>query len=200
MALIHPSLAGANNQRLEFLGDAVLGAIIAELLYQKYPNEQEGDLARRHAALVRGATLASVAREIGLGESLTMSAGEVQGGGRTNPTNLEDALEALVGAIYLDGGMDAARSFIMPRFSSLAQALQEPPKDAKTALQEWVQAKGLKLPEYKVLQIEGSAHAPTFTIQVTVEGYEPMQAQATSKRAAEQQAAELLMKKLSGVS
>lgn len=197
VALIHPSLAGANNQRLEFLGDAVLGAIIAELLYQQYPNEAEGDLARRHAALVRGATLASVARDIGLGDTLNMSSGEAQGGGRSNPTNLEDALEALVGAIYLDGGMEAARSFVVPRFSALALALQAPPKDAKTALQEWVQAKGLKLPSYTVVGTEGSAHAPVFTIELSIEGHEPVQAQANSKRAAEQMAAEALLANLS---
>ncbi len=197
-ALTHPSLVGINNQRLEFLGDGVLGALVAELLYLHYPNEQEGELARRQAALVRGATLAGVARDIGLGEWLHMSSGEAQGGGRDNPTNLEDALEALVGAIYLDGGMDAAKTFVNARFTSIAKTLQEAPKDAKTALQEWVQAKGLKLPEYRVINTEGSAHAPIFTIQVNVEGYEAVQAQASSKRAAEQQAAETLLAKVTG--
>ncbi|MFO0389189.1 MAG: ribonuclease III [Alphaproteobacteria bacterium] len=197
-ALTHPSLNGANNQRLEFLGDAVLGALVAELLYVEYPDEAEGDLARRQSGLVRGSTLAAVARDIGLGEYLKMAAGEAQGGGRDNPTNLEDALEALVGAMYLDGGMEAARSFVVPRFTTLAKTAQEVPKDAKTALQEWVQAKGLKLPVYKVIHTEGSAHAPVFTIQVSVEGYEPLQAQATSKRAAEQLAAHAMLAQLEG--
>ncbi len=197
-ALIHPSLHGNNNQRLEFLGDAVLGAIVSELLYQQYPTEQEGDLARRHAALVRGATLASVAQEIRLGESLNMSSGEAQSGGRENPTNLEDALEALVGALYLDGGMDAAKHFVVERFTKLASTLQEPPKDAKTALQEWVQGKGMRLPIYSVVSTEGSAHAPVFTMQVSIEGHEPVQAQANSKRAAEQLVAQMMLDKVKG--
>ncbi len=199
LALTHPSLAGKdNNQRLEFLGDAVLGTLVAHLLYTMYPTEQEGDLARRYASLVRGSTITQVAQDIGLGEALKMAAGEAQAGGRTNPTNLEDALEALIGALYIDGGIDAAAAFVKPRWQALAQTGQAPPKDAKTALQEWAQGKGLPLPTYTLLKTDGLAHAPVFTIEVTVKGYAPVQASAISKRAAEQAAAELLLNQLDG--
>ena len=149
LALTHPSIVKVqSNQRLEFLGDSILGAVVAKILYDAYPAEQEGDLARRHAALVRGETLTQVARDIHLGEALNIAAGEVQGGGRDNASNLEDALEALIGALYLDGGMDAAEIFITPRWTKLADAMGAAPKDAKTALQEWAQGHGLPVPAY----------------------------------------------------
>lgn len=197
LALIHPSLnKGENNQRLEFLGDSVLGAIVAQIVYELYPSEQEGELARRHAALVRGETLAAAAREIGLGEALSMTGSEQQGGGRENNSNLEDAFEALVGALYLDGGWQAAEDFIKPRWLVLAQNIKAPPKDAKTALQEWAQARGLPVPTYTLLETVGPAHAPEFTIEVVVKGYDGAQAKAASKRTAEQMAAEQLLGKL----
>lgn len=194
LALTHPSFAGQrNNQRLEFLGDAVLGLLVADLLYRLYPGEQEGELARRQAGLVRSSTLAQVARDMALGDALHMAAGEAQSGGRENPTNLEDALEALIGALYLDGGLEAVRSFAEPRWTELAAQIQAPPKDAKTALQEWAQGRGLPLPVYRLVQTEGSAHAPTFTIEVEVKGYPVIQAQAPTKRAAEQLAASMFL-------
>ena len=137
-ALSHPSLGKeGSNQRLEFLGDAVLGLVVAEMLYALYPTEQEGELARRLAALVRGETLAQAARDIGLGEVIKMSASEAASGGREAASNLEDAMEALIGALYLDGGIEAAKAFILPRWEKLAATLASPPKDAKTSLQEW---------------------------------------------------------------
>jgi len=197
LALTHPSVARAqNNQRLEFLGDAVLGLVVARILYDLYPGEQEGELARRHAALVRGETLTDVAREIALGDALHIGASETQGGGRDNASNLEDALEALIGAIYLDGGMEAAEAFIVPRWTEMARKTEAPPKDAKTALQEWAQARGLPVPNYALVESTGPAHAPQFTIEVTVQGYPPAQAQAASKRVAEQAAAGMLLEKL----
>lgn len=193
-ALTHPSLAKQeNNQRLEFLGDAVIGLVVAHIIYDLFPHEQEGDLARRQAGLIRGETLTQVARDIGLGEALNVALCEVQSNGRSNSSNLEDAMEALIGAIYLDGGLEAAKNFIVPRWSELAKNVIIPPKDAKTALQEFAQGRGLPLPSYKLLDTKGSAHAPIFTVEVTVQGFEPATAQAASKRTAEQQAAKNLL-------
>lgn len=200
-ALTHPSCAetrgGAvfNYQRLEFLGDAVLGLVVAELLYTLFPQENEGSLAKRHAALVRGDALAGVARRLGLGAHIRMSAGG-QEGGRDLNSNLEDVCEALMGALYLDGGFDVARQFVLAHWEPLARALGEPPKDAKTALQEWAQGRGLPLPQYRVLETTGPAHAPQFTVEVSVEGGEPAVAKASSKRQAEQLAAGALMERL----
>lgn len=197
-ALTHPSLAKQeSNQRLEFLGDAVIGMIVAHILYDLFPHEQEGELARRQASLVRGETLAMVAREIGLGNALKVATSEIQAGGLDNSSNLEDALEALIGAIYLDGGLKAVENFVIPRWQELAKNAVVAPKDAKTALQELAQGRGLPLPSYKLLETVGSAHSPFFTIEVTVQGCEPVIAKASSKRAAQQAAAEILLERLS---
>jgi ribonuclease-3 len=194
LALSHPSLGKhTSNQRLEFLGDAVLGLVISELLYGLFPIEQEGELARRHAALVRGETLTEIANELSLGDALNLSASEAHSGGRNAASNLEDALEALIGAIYLDGGLNAAKEFIMSHWQTRATTLSSPPKDAKTALQEWAQARGLPVPNYSVTAQTGPAHAPEFTIQVTVKGHTPVEAAAASKRTAEQLAAGKLL-------
>ena len=194
LALTHPSLGkSASNQRLEFLGDAVLGLVIAEMLYQLYPTEQEGELARRQAALVRGETLAEIAQELSLGDALNLSASEAQSGGRNAASNLEDALEALIGAIYLDGGLTAAIGFITPHWQTRVSTLASPPKDAKTALQEWAQARGLPVPTYLVTEQTGPAHAPEFTIEVAVTGHPSATATAASKRLAEQAAAGKLL-------
>lgn len=196
-ALTHPSLGKQeNNQRLEFLGDAVIGLVVAHILYDLFPQEQEGELARRQASLVRGETLAQVARDIKLGDALKVATSEIQSGGRDNSSNLEDALEALLGAIYLDGGLAAVEEFVVPRWKKLAETAIVAPKDAKTALQEWAQGRGLPLPVYSLLETIGSAHSPVFTIEVAVQGYEPAQAKATSKRAAEQLAAGALLERL----
>lgn len=197
LALAHPSLAsGESNQRLEFLGDAVLGAVVAHVLYEQFPAEKEGELARRLAALVRGETLAQVARDIHLGEYLNIGLSEKQSQGQHNSSNLEDALEALIGAIYLDGGMQAAEAFIRPRWLALSQQLSAPPKDSKTALQEWAQARGLPVPAYELLETAGPAHAPQFTICAQVQGQGGETATAASKRAAEQAAATALLARL----
>ncbi len=194
LALTHPSLnQQSNNQRLEFLGDAVLGLVVAKIIYKLFPSENEGELARRLAGLVRGETLAEVARELSLGQFLLMSESEGASGGRQNPTNLEDAMEAVLGALYLDGGLEAAETFITMRWSDLARRISAPPKDAKTALQEWAQARGLAVPEYRVLETVGPAHAPEFTIEVRLSGHEPRLGRAHSKRAAEQLAAQALL-------
>lgn len=196
-ALTHSSLAKqANNQRLEFLGDAVIGMVVARILYDLFPDEQEGELARRQAGLVRGETLAQVARDIGLGDALKVASSEVQAGGRDNSSNLEDALEALIGAIYLDGGIEAVEAFVVPRWRELAKSVAVALKDAKTALQEWAQGRGLPLPTYEIIETAGSAHSPIFTIEVKVQGYEPASAKAPSKRYAQQEAAVILLERL----
>ncbi|MDE3060753.1 MAG: ribonuclease III [Pseudomonadota bacterium] len=197
LALTHPSLGRQqSNQRLEFLGDAVLGMAVARMLYEIYPNDQEGELASRRAALVSGGTLAEVARGIGLGEALHVGASEAQSGGRGNASNLEDALEALIGALYLDGGVEAAQAFIAQHWTPLARKAQIPPKDAKTALQEWAQGRGLPLPAYTLVETTGPAHAPEFTVEAAVQGFPPARAKAASKRAAEQLAAGELLERL----
>lgn len=192
-ALTHPSaMKPVNNQRLEFLGDAVLGFLIAELLYAMYPAEAEGDLARRHAALVRGETLAEVAREINLHSHLIFAAGEDDALNHRAGA-LEDACEAVIGALYLDGGMDVARAFVLNHWRERAQNTAAPPQDAKTALQEWTQAHGLGLPRYRMVEQTGPAHAPEFVIEVSVEGKAPRTASGTSKRVAEHLAAKSML-------
>lgn len=196
-AMTHPGCAESyknqpfNYQRLEFLGDSVLGLVVAELLYRAYPGENEGSLAKRHAALVRSEALAEVARKLGLGEYIRMPAG-----GRESACNLEDACEALIGALYLDGGFDVAQRFIVKHWQAMAISMGEPPKDAKTSLQEWAQGRGLKLPVYTVLEVSGSSHAPEFTIEAAVESGGRAVAKAAAKRQAEQLAAKELLKKL----
>ncbi len=193
-ALTHPSARKQyNNQRLEFLGDAVLGLLIAEALYQRYPDEQEGSLARRHAALVCGDTLVRIAERIQLGDALQMAESEAQSGGRTTASNLEDVCEALIGAIYLDGGIDAARIWVAAHWAAEMELLQVPPKDSKTGLQEWAQGRGLGLPVYTVLNSVGPAHAPEFTIRAEIPGVGYRDASAGNKRAAEQLAAKALL-------
>lgn len=196
-ALTHRSLAREHphNQRLEFLGDAVLGMMVAELLYTLYPDADEGDLSKRLVALVNGEQLAAIARELDLGTLLFMSPSEEEQRGRENSSNLEDACEALLGAIYLDGGVDAVRPVFAQFWKPLAETLKSAPKDAKTSLQEWAQARALPLPEYKVLSAEGPAHAPDFIIEVVVGG-KTAQGRGANKRLAERLAAETLLKQL----
>ncbi len=194
-ALTHSSVSRSgqkavfNNQRLEFLGDAVLGLIVSQLLFKMYPNEAEGALARRLAALVRGDTLAEIASELNLGKFVILSDAEEGSGGRTSATILEDVCEALIGAIYLDGGYEAAKTFVLENWQPRAAAVASPPKDAKSSLQEWAQGRGLPLPKYTVVTSEGPAHAPTFTIEVSVDGIGAARGSASAKRAAEQIAA-----------
>lgn len=198
-ALTHASAvrgAGApplSYERLEFLGDRVLGLIIARLLFSRFPEEAEGDLARRLAALVRKDTLADVAGKLELGGYIDFGPGEQEGGGAENPSMLADACEAVIGALFLDGGLSAAEGFVVPYWTPYLEAEPAPPQDAKTALQEWAQARGLPLPGYHEIDREGPPHDPLFTVEVQVEGLPPATAQGRSKRAAERAAAELLL-------
>lgn len=202
-ALTHPSLAGFRQrkkgvlpyERLEFLGDRVLGLVIAEWLYEKYPEASEGELAKRHTALVNREALRAVAKEIGLGNYLRLARGEETGGARKNLATLPDAMEAVIGAIYLDGGMKPAQKFIH-RYWQKDIAIAEAPADPKTTLQEWAQGQGLPLPQYKVVEHSGPAHAPKFVVEVSVKGHPPASAQGDSKRAAQKAAAAALLKQL----
>lgn len=196
VALTHRSLGTLHNQRLEFLGDAVLGMLIAELLYTMHPGEAEGDLSRRLVSMVNGEQLAEIARELALGELIQMSASEEEQGGRANPSNLEDAMEALLGAVYLDGGIEAARRMVDQHWKARAEAMKSPPKDPKTALQEWAQARGLPLPDYAVISAQGPSHAPVFVIELRVQGVESVRAEAGTKRLAERTAAQTMMERL----
>lgn len=179
--------------RLEFLGDRVVGLVIAEMLLERYPDDDEGAIARRHATLVNRDSLAGVARTIGLGRFLRLSAGETQAGGDDNPAVLADAFEAVVAALYRDGGMERAREFLIARFAPLVAELAVPPQDAKTALQEWAQSRGLALPTYRTLEMTGPAHRPLIEVEVRVEGLPPETAKGPSRRAAEQTAAAALL-------
>ncbi len=198
-ALTHSSMSGAggdrlsSNERLEFFGDRVLGLVIAHLLFQRFSDEREGDLARRHAALVRKEALARVAMEVDLGDCVRMSRGEDEAGGRTNPGLLADACEAVIGAIYLDGGLEAAAKFVQEYWQPLVNEDTTPPKDAKTMLQEWAQGRGLALPQYRETARKGPPHAPIFSVEVTVLGIAPVIGVGPSKRSAEQAAADLAL-------
>ena len=201
-ALTHPSLAGARQrkkgampyERMEFLGDRVLGLIVAEWLYENFPNANEGEMAKRHAALVNRDALRVVALEIGLGQFVRLARGEEAGadGGRKNLATLPDAMEAVIGALYLDGGYIAARVFIR-QYWQREIAVSETPADPKTTLQEWAQGQGLPLPTYRVIEHSGPAHAPKFLIEASVKGHAPVQAEGDSKRAAQKEAATKLL-------
>jgi ribonuclease III len=200
LALRHSSLSvsgpAGSNERYEFLGDRVFGLVIAEMLLNRFPNEDEGDIAKRHTALVRQEALARVAKNIGLGEFIDMSEGEENSGGRQNPSVLSDCCEAVIAALYIDGGLDTASDFIVAHWRDMIEETPEPPKDAKTALQEWAQGRGLPLPKYTEVSRDGPAHKPIFVIEASVEGKPSMQASGTSKQKAEQESAENLLKDL----
>jgi ribonuclease-3 len=185
-----------SNERLEFLGDRVLGLVIAEMLYARFPQEPEGALAKRYAALVCREALVGVAEELLLGGHVIVSKSEEEGGGRHNESLLADACEAVIGAVFLDGGYEAARAFVRARWAGLLEADARPPQDPKTALQEWAQGQGLPLPVYQETARTGPAHAPAFTVRVEVKGLEGVSAEGSSKRAAERNAARLLLEKI----
>lgn len=205
-ALTHPSASqgrgtkgkggGMPYERLEFLGDRVLGLVVAEMLFQRFPNEAEGDLAKRHAALVRRETLADVAHRIGLPDCLTLAKGENESGGRSNPGILADACEAVIGAFYADAGFAPVAVFVRRLWTPLMDAVRKPPKDSKTALQEWAQGLGKPLPNYTVVGQDGPPHDPVFVVQVAVEGVDPATGKGSSKRVAEQAAALALLEKV----
>lgn len=202
-ALTHPSIMQGRQprrstpyERLEFLGDRVLGLAVAEMLFQRFPEEPEGWLARRHAALVCRETLARVATSIGLAAHLQISKGEEDAGGRANPGTLADACEAVIGALFADGGFAVGTAFVRRFWAPLMEESLAPPKDSKTALQEWAQGLGKPLPVYRTMGMEGPPHEPIFLVSVEVEGVEPVGGQGPSKRTAEQAAATAMLEKV----
>jgi ribonuclease-3 len=202
IALTHRSAAkgkdalSGGNERLEFLGDRVLGLVIAEMLYTRFGREREGAMAKRFVALVRRETLARVASEIGLGEHIQMAKGERAAGADTNPAILSDCMEAVIAALYLDSGLEPARRFIEKLWTPLLDEAPRPPQDAKTRLQESLQGQGKPLPVYEMVGREGPAHAPVFTIELTTSEGQSVRAQGKSKREAEQAAAKLMLDEL----
>ena len=200
-ALTHPSAHARRGpkqsyERLEFLGDRVLGLVVAELLWRRFPDEAEGELTRRHTGLVRRESLVEVARALGLGVFVILSPGEAQAGARDNASVLADTCEAVIAALYLDGGLEAARGFVHRCWDPLLQAAEKPPRDPKTALQEWAQGRGRGLPVYETIDVTGPAHKRVFTVSARVEGVEPATASGSSKRAAETAAAADLIARL----
>ena len=202
-ALRHRSAGTPHNERLEFLGDALVNLIVAEALYARWPKADEGGLTRARAELVRESALAAIARELHLGELLRMGPGEMKTGGHRRDSILADAVEALVAAIHLDTGFEGCRAVVLPWFEASIAALPPPHmlgKDAKTRLQEWVQARQLPLPVYALLAETGDDHARQFRVGCTLA--EPplaTQGEGGSRRAAEQAAAEAALAQLETV-
>ena len=197
-ALTHASVRSvknvrADNERLEFLGDRVLGLAIAEMLAEAFPESNEGDLARRFNRLVRGQTCARVARSIGLGKCLILSDSEAESGGRDKETILADAMEAVLGAVFIDAGFEKARMVIRQLWQANIEHAPQVSADPKSALQEWSQGQGLELPVYVEIARKGPDHAPRFTSEVRITGVAPARGEGASKRAAEQTAASALL-------
>ncbi|UTW56670.1 ribonuclease III [Kordiimonas sp. SCSIO 12610] len=196
-ALTHPSLSGRHNyQRLEFLGDRVLGLIISDWLLDLYPSEDEGQLNQRFSALVRRETLAEMSRNLKIVDLILLAPGAEQEGTRDKDAIQCDVCEAVIGAIYLDGGFDAANTFVRTHWKEIVGKDVNAFKDAKTLLQEWCQARNLPLPRYNVLSRSGPDHNPVFNMQAEVEGVNNASAEGPAKRFAEQAAAAALMEKL----
>ena len=203
LALTHSSVHGGKRtfelvdyERLEFLGDRVLGLLVADLLMDAFPNEDEGALAKRHAALVRRETLADVAGQTGLDKFIKLGVSdEVL---RANKSVLGDVCEAIIGALYKDGGLDVVAKFVHAHWTPRLRSATTPPKDSKTDLQEWAQKRGLPLPEYTEISRTGPDHEPEFVIQVSIEGEKPCSAHGTSKREGQQNAAAQMLKTIRG--
>ncbi len=200
-ALTHPSAitnfgpAGQldSYQRFEFLGDRVLGLVVADMLIAAFPDADEGELHRRHASLVRKETCAGIGAELGIGEALRLGEGEENSGGRGKETILGDACEAVIGAVHQDGGLEAARSLIEANWRRRMTGSDSSPRDAKSTLQEWAQAQGLPVPTYNVVTESGPKHAPRFVVQVELNSHPPATGEGSSKREAEQEAATAIL-------
>jgi ribonuclease-3 len=187
--------AAGHNERLEFLGDRVLGLLAAEALIHRFPHDDEGDLAPRLNALVRKETCATVARAMDLGPHLVMSGAEEGAGGRDKPAILADACEAVMGALYLDSGLDAARELFERFWGPMLDAVEDVPRDAKTRLQEWAHQRTGGTPHYAVLNRSGPDHAPRFEVEVRLKGFESAPGEGDSKRGAEQAAAAAFLRR-----
>ncbi len=196
-ALTHSSTNDDYNyQRLEFLGDRVLGLVMAHALFEEFRGEDEGGLAKRHTALVQGKTCSLVGEAHDIADFIIFSESELNAGGKNNKNIIGDVVESLLGAIYVDGGYEKAQKVILKLWGDNIKTLKEAPQDPKTQLQEWVQARGLDLPRYDIVGKSGPDHAPVFLIQVIVQGADPVTAEGTSRRQAEKTAARTMIKKL----
>lgn len=198
-ALVHASIVeerGESNERLEFLGDRVLGLAVAEILFARYGGEDEGKLARRFAGLTSRDALVRVADQIALARFIQVQHGDSETAKRSEASVAADTLEAVLGALYLDGGLEPAKRFIAQRWEPLMEEDLAPPKDAKTGLQEWAQGRGLGLPAYELVKREGPDHAPTFTVSVAIKGQGATTGTGRSRRGAEQDAAGALLKQV----
>ena len=195
-ALTHRSAKGAHNERLEFLGDSILGFVIAEALFEQFPKHDEGDLTRMRSSLVKGVTLAEIARDFSLGECLILGPGELKSGGHRRESILEDAIEAIIGAVYLDSGIERCKVLILSWFYSRLRAIKpgNEQKDPKTRLQEYLQGRKIPLPSYDVVDTTGQSHNQEFTVrcQTSVIDDEVI-AKGTSRRKAEQEAAQQIL-------
>jgi len=202
LALTHRSAGAKNNERLEFLGDSLVNFIIADLLFEQFTNLPEGDLSRIRAHLVKGETLAKLSRKLALSDMLTLGPGELKSGGYRRESILADALEAIIAAVYQDGGLQACRSFVERLYANKLCELdpQKVGKDPKTRLQEWLQAQQHPLPEYSIISVNGAAHAQVFTVACYVAPLNTkFEATDTSRRKAEQKAAEIALEALGQV-
>ena len=184
------------NERLEFLGDRVLSLAMADFLLRRFPHEREGELARRHAALVKAGTLVEIAEELALGPHIRLGDSERVESGKVKPTIVADALEALLGAVFLDAGFAAAAGCVERLWGARIGEHLSAPRDAKTTLQEWAQARRLPLPDYREVGREGPPHAPVFVVEVTIKGQPPAQGKGGNKREAERLAATALLERL----
>jgi ribonuclease-3 len=192
LALTHRSCGSKNNERLEFLGDSILGFTIGEALYHQFPDANEGQLSRLRSQLVRGETLAQIARELQVGDNLILGEGERKSGGHRRDSILADSVEAIIGAIHIDAGMDVCMKCVLAWYDVRLKEMSvaEVGKDAKTQLQELLQSRRKPLPKYEVVEVEGEAHAQTFTVECRVSVLQkPTRATANSRRSAEKQAA-----------
>ena len=195
-ALTHRSFSGNNNERLEFLGDGALNFIVANQLYQRFPRLAEGDLSRLRATLVKESTLSEIALSLNIGDALKLGEGELKSAGWRRPSILADALEAIVGAVYVDGGYPAAEALVLKLFEEKLANIDPKiiDKDAKSQLQEYLQGKKIELPDYKVVSVDGEAHAQTFKMECVIEKMNiTTVGEGTSRRIAEQQAAQLAL-------
>lgn len=196
-ALTHSSTNDDYNyQRLEFLGDRVLGLVMAHALFVEFRSENEGGLAKRHTALVQGQTCTVVGQAHHVGEFIILSESEREAGGNLNENIIGDVVEALLGAIYIDGGYEVAQKVVLKLWGDNILTLKEAPQDPKTELQEWVQARGLALPEYEIIEKTGPDHAPSFVLQVNIEGEKSIAAEGTSRRQAEKAVAQKMLEVL----
>lgn len=197
-ALTHTSVSKNKDsyERLEFLGDRILSFVIADILFHSFPDDKEGALAKRHSLLVKQGALELIAVKLGLVEFIRF--GKVDANVKPSPSVQADVVEALIAALYLDGGFNAADHFIRSHWQEFISVSDKPPEDAKSALQEWAQGKGIELPKYEVIGQSGPDHSPVFVIQVSLPGYPAQQAESSSKQSAQKIAARLLLDHIRG--